>query len=140
MRQPNLEDEYQMLVQEGFARGELDVFTAGPEQRTEPRFRLRDTGIAVRVEPQFQLVDVSAAGIAFQSELPFRSGDLLHVVLRSALAFQARVVGCMLVETDPLMLEARYRVQCRFNDPADGKQLLVLMKEIERLNESSSVN
>jgi hypothetical protein len=37
------------------------------------------------------------------------------------------------VETDRQLLETRYRVQCQFDDDASGKQLLVLMREIERL-------
>jgi hypothetical protein len=140
MRQPSLDEEYRMLVQEGLARGELSIRTDGPDHRSEPRFRIGNAGIAVRVEPQFKLVDISAVGIAFLSELPFHSDELLHVVLRRTLTFQARVVRSLLVETDPNLLEARYRVQCRFNNPGDGKQLLVLMKEMERLNESSQIN
>jgi PilZ domain len=140
MRLPTLDEEYQSIVREALARGELDVRKNGDDLRSEPRFRKVRGGIAVRVEPEFRMADVSARGIAFFSELPFELGSTLHVVLHGTIAFHARVVGIQLVETDSFFLEARYRVQCRFHDDADGKQLLVLMKEMERLGSAAPVN
>jgi PilZ domain len=140
MGQWNLDQEYRLLVEEGFAKGEIAIRTDGPDLRTEPRFRVHNGRIAVRVEPQFRLVDISAAGVAFLSDLGFRKGAVLHVILKEALAFQARVVDCQVVETDAAMLELRYRVQCRFDDLTNGKQFLVLMKDMERIGGSVAVN
>jgi len=120
-------------LREGLAKGEVSIRTDLPDLRKAPRFRTPGSNISVRVEPQFSLLDISASGFAFLSELPFAQDDVLHVILRSALAFQARVVGCQIVETDRTLLETRYRVQCRFDDDISGKHLLVLMREIERL-------
>lgn len=133
MEQWDLDRQYELLLQEGLAKGEVTIRADLPDLRRAPRFRVSGGRIAVRVEPQFTLVDISASGFAFLSEIPFALEVVLHVILRSALAFQARVVGCQLVETDRQLLETRYRVQCQFDDDASGKQLLVLMREIERL-------
>jgi PilZ domain len=140
MGQWNLEREYELLIEEGLANGEITVRKDGPDLRAEPRFRLRGSRVAVRVEPQLKVVDLSAAGIAFLSEQPFNPGDVLHVIIKDTLAIQARVVGCQLVETDPALLELHYRVHCRFNDVSNGKQLLLLMKEIARIGRGVAVN
>jgi len=140
MSKRSLEQEYQLILSECLAKGEVRVRTGAPEQREAPRFEIQKGQIAVRVEPTFKLVDISATGIAFLSELPFKPGQVLQLILKDTVAFQARVVACQLVETDIDYLEMRYRVQCRFGDSANGKQLLVLMKDMERIGVSAIVN
>jgi hypothetical protein len=140
MGKRNLEQEYQLILSEGLAKGEIRIRTGAPEQREAPRFEIQQGRIAVRVEPIFQLVDISATGIAFLSDLPFQTGQVLQLILKDTVAFQARVVCCPLVETDIDYMEMRYRVQCRFGDSANGKQLLVLIKEIERIGVSTIIN
>jgi PilZ domain len=140
MGQRDLEQEYQLILSEGFATGELRIRTEAPDLREAPRFHIQQGRIGVRLEPQLLLVDVSASGIAFLSEVPFPPGSVLQVILKDTVAFQARVVACQLVETDIDYLEVRYRVQCRFSDSINGKHLLVLMKEMERIGVSGTVN
>ena len=140
MSKRDLEQEYQIIVAEGLAKGEIRVRTSDVEHREAPRFAMRQGRISVRVEPVFKLVDISATGIAFFSDLPFRSGQVLQLILKDTVAFQARVVGCELVETDIDYMEMSYRVQCSFRDPTNGKHLLVLMKEMERMGENLIVN
>jgi PilZ domain len=140
MVQWNLDQEYQLLLKEGLAKGEIVIRTDGPDLRGTPRFRMQGGRVTVRVEPVFKVVDISASGIAFLSELPFSPGDVLQVILRDTVAFQTRVVGCIVTETDPDLLELRYRVRCRFQDVTNGKHLLVLMKEMERIQDVPAVN
>lgn len=129
----NLDREYQLLVEGGLASGELTVRVDGPELRRAPRFRFQHGRIAVRVEPEFNLVDLSATGLAFLSDLSFAPETALQVIVKGTVAVQARVVTSTLVETDADLLEMRYRVQCRFDDTASGKHLVLLMKEIDRM-------
>lgn len=136
----NLEREYESLLQSGLETGEVSIRTDPPDHRAAPRFRLPASDIAVRVEPYFRLVDVSAVGIAFMSERPFAVDSVLQLIVRGTVAFQARVVECPLVETDPELLEVRYRVQCRFDSTATGKHLLLLLKEMEQFKASHNAN
>ena len=135
-----LDQEYDLLVKEGIAKGEIQVRVDEPDLRGAPRFQMHQRHLSVRVEPQLSVVDLSALGIALLSEYPFDCGETLHLVLQNTLVVQAQVMGCELVETDPMILEARYRVQCRFLDATHGKQLLVLMKELERGTATQIVN
>ncbi len=140
MGEPNFDQEYELLVKEGLARGEIQIRQDERELREAPRFKLDDCKIAVPVQPSFPVVDLSACGIAFYADLPFTPGDYLNVILTGAFGFPARVIACTLVETDPALLETRYRVQCCFDDAFHGKQLLVMMNEMQKVTSRSSVN
>ncbi len=136
----NLDQEYELLVKEGLARGDIQIKQDERELREAPRFKLEHRSIAVPVQPSFPIVDLSACGIAFYSDLPFTPGDYLNVILTPTFGFPARVIACSLVETDPALLETRYRVQCCFDDAFHGKRLLVMMNEMQKLTSRSSVN
>ena len=86
----------------------------------------------VRLEPDFNLVDISATGLAFLSERPFPVGERLAIIVRGVVTFQVRVLNCPMVEVDANLMELRYRVQCAFSNEMDGKQLVLLLKEYER--------
>jgi len=140
MGERDLDQEYELLVKEGLARGEIEIRQAEWELREAPRFKLDDRKIAVPVQPSFPIVDVSACGIAFYADLPFTPGDYLNVILTDTLGVRARVIACSMVETDPALLETRYRVQCCFEHVVHGKRLLVMMNEMQNLTSRSSVN
>ncbi len=38
-----------------------------------------------------------------------------------------------MVETDPDLIETRYRVQCRFENEEQGRQVLLMMKDVDKL-------
>lgn len=133
----NLEREYQQLVEKGLAKGAISIRSGAPDQRQSPRIRLQEGRISVRLEPEFDVVDISAGGMAFLSEVPFDEGEMLHIILKDTVAFQGSVVGCRVIETDPNLMELRYRVQCRFYSVTSGKQLLVLMHEMDLINVGS---
>ena len=128
-----LEQEYERLIHDGMNGGSIQIRQDGPEMRDAPRFKLVECHIAVKVEPKFTIEDVSASGIAFISDLAFMPGCAMTLVLENTMGVQARVVGCEMIETEPAFLETRYRVQCRFESSNHGKQMLVMMKEMEKL-------
>ncbi|HKI99884.1 MAG TPA: PilZ domain-containing protein [bacterium] len=138
MGQWNLDREYQRLLEEGLAAGDVMIRADGPDHRATPRLRLCGGHVAVRVEPEVRVVDLSASGIAFLSDRTFHPGDMLQVILRGTLAFQVKVLGCAMEETNADLLEVCYRVRCRFHDVTNGKHLLVLLKEMERGNAAVS--
>ena len=127
MGERDFDQEYELLVKEGLARGEIQIRQDEREVREAPRFKLDDRKIAVPGQPSFPIVDLSASGIAFYSDLPFTPGDYLNVTMKDPPGFPARVIACSMVETDPEPLETRYRVQCCFDDALHGKTLLVMM-------------
>jgi hypothetical protein len=128
-----LEGDYKRVLEEALARGAIQLRTGGVELRKEPRILPGNGHIRVRVEPDFSMINVSASGLAFHSDLPFTPGGTLTIVLEDAFNVAGRVIGCSLEETDPSFLETHYRVQCRFEDLEQGKQLLVRLEEMERL-------
>ena len=140
MGKRDIDQEYELLVKEGLARGEIRIRQDKQELREAPRFKLDDCKIAVPVQPSFPIVDLSASGIAFYAETPFTPGAYLNVILKDTMGFPARVIACSLVETDPALLETRYRVQCRFDDAFHGKMLLVVVNEMQKLTSRSSGN
>lgn len=126
----DLEQAYENLLQSGLATGDVTIRQDRPEMRAAPRFRMPHDHVAVRVEPRFQLLDLSASGVAFLSEVPFQVNSVLQIIVYGTVAFQARVVSCPLLETDARLMEVRYRVQCRFDSEATGKHLLLMLKEL----------
>lgn len=104
---------------------------ATEERRGQPRFALRSGYVTVQVQPCFRVSDLSISGIAFLSEMPFPPGSELALVLEKTFAIPATVMSCDLVESDPLLMEVRYHVGCRFHDEQEGMQFLVMATELD---------
>ena len=129
-----LEQEYNRLIREGMLKGSIEIRGDGPEFRDSPRFEPIEAKIAVKVEPSFTILNISASGVAFMSNLPFLPGSILTLVLEGVIGVQARVIGCEMIETDERFLETQYRAQCCFDTPNHGKQMLLMMDEMQQLS------
>jgi hypothetical protein len=125
--------DYEAIVRESFTRGELEHVSDARERRDHPRFRMRSQHVWIKVQPRFDVVDVSVAGISVYSDFPFKVGETLTITLGKAFSVEASVVECPIVEADAAMLETKYRVQCRFADETVGMQCLVMMKQMDEL-------
>lgn len=123
--------DYEAILREGLARGEMDRHPH--ERRRQPRFRLKSQDVFIKVEPRFRVVDVSVSGMSVYSDFPFQEGQTVNITLGKAFSVEAEVVGCPIVEADPDWLETKYRVQCRFRDEAVGMQFLVMLKQMDDL-------
>ena len=126
-------DDYEAMLREGAARGEVEPRPSGAERRLQPRFRLKTQHVFIKVEPRFGVVDVSISGIAVYSDFPFKNGQTVNITMGKAFSVEATVVDCTLVEAYPDLLETKYRVRCAFEDETTGMQFLVMMKQMEDL-------
>lgn len=128
MTTAKLEEEYQRLIQDSILKGTVRIRQEGPEKRHAPRFQLESGQVAVKIEPSFEVLDVSASGMAFQTNMAFLPGKAITLVFHETMGVQAHVIACEVIETDPTFMEAGYRVQCHFENPDHGKQVLITMK------------
>ena len=124
-------EDYEALVRESDA--EADAGPGGTERRNRPRFRLKTQHVFIKVEARFPVVDLSVSGIAVYSDFPFRVGQAINITMGKAFTVESTVVDCTLVEADPGLLEAKYRVRCAFEDEETGMRFLVMMKQLEDL-------
>ena len=128
-----LEQNYQMLIEESVTSGIVKIGKNGDEMRKDPRFKVRDGSFSVRVEPTFEILDLSATGMAFLSDISFTPGTTITLFLEETTGVQAFVIGCVMMETNPDLLETRYRVQCRFENEEHGRRVLLMMSEVNKL-------
>ncbi|HKI97364.1 MAG TPA: PilZ domain-containing protein [bacterium] len=125
--------DYEALLREGTTRGEVQPLPQGEERRDRPRFRLKSQYVFIKVEPRFEVVDVSVSGISVHSDFPFKIGETVSITLGKAFSVEATVVECPLVLADEDLLETKYEVHCRFADETVGMQFLVMMKQMDDL-------
>ena len=57
-----LEQNYRLLSEESIASGAVRLGTNGDERRKDPRFQVKNGVISVRVEPTFEIIDISSTG------------------------------------------------------------------------------
>lgn len=129
-----LERNYQMLIEESLASGTVAIRNNGDEMRAAPRFQVKGGSLSVRVEPSFEILDLSSTGMAFLSEISFKPGSMITLYLEGTTGVQAEVVGCVMVETDEDLLETHYRVQCRFENEEHGRLVLLMMSDVDKLS------
>lgn len=128
-----LEQSYQLLIEESISSGVVKIGNNGDDKRKAPRFKVKDGAISIRVEPSFEILDLSATGMAFLSEISFTPGTTITLFLEETTEVQALVIGCVMKETDPDLLETRYRVQCRFDNEEQGRKVLLMMSDVNKL-------
>jgi len=131
--EPQLQERYRGLVNEGIAKGRVKLLTGGGEKRQHPRFVLHSTQVWSTVERSYPVVDKSLTGVCFLSAYPFPVGDLVKISMRRFFMVEALVVACEIEETEPVYLEYRYKVRCRFRglDPSLLQVLVALDLEGE---------
>ena len=71
--------------------------------------------------------------MAFLSDISFTPGTTITLFPEETMGVQALVIGCVMKETDPDLLETRYRVQCRFDNEEHGRRVLLMMSEVNKL-------
>jgi hypothetical protein len=118
--------EYRALLSKGIAAGRVHVLPSDEEKRQHPRYRMAKATVWGRVERGYPVIDKSLAGLAFLSPFAFGVGQIARISLRQFFVVDALVVGCEMLETEPLFLECQYKVRCRFTD-LDPSLLQVLV-------------
>lgn len=107
---------------------ELDAST---NRRRHQRFRVKDGCLWVRMEPRFDIVDISESGVSFIANLPFQLEDKIHVILNRAILIEARVIDCRPLNGNHEPMEPRFRVHCGFLDLGQGQQLMTTFRELD---------
>jgi hypothetical protein len=108
----NWKREYEQSLRVEPPRGRATQDAPGELRR---HARLQPAGISfwVGVTPGLHLIALSARTLEFYTERRMEPGQALSVRIDEAPALEAEVVACQMEETDPALLEVRYRVRCR---------------------------
>ena len=116
-----LERAYRDLV----ARKEVHSAQSGDDRREHPRFQVHTQDLWINDMTEFQVRDVSASGIGLAADFPVSEGETLAVSLRDDLRTQAVVIRCELVDSGSQYWAPLFHINCRIENEASGKALVV---------------
>ncbi|MBI3991672.1 MAG: PilZ domain-containing protein [Candidatus Lambdaproteobacteria bacterium] len=135
MRQRDWDAAYNHLLNRaGFAG--MGSATTSAEQRKHPRFSISSVTVTAKVEIATEhIINASAGGIAFSCAFSFMPGTLIQLSFEKYLTLDATVVHCRKNENES---ERKYSIQCKFADEGDGKQLLVMIMDMNTLGKASA--
>ena len=125
--------EYETLLRDGLASGEVEALDGNDERRNQPRFRLKTQQVWIKVQRRFRVADLSVAGIAVLSDFPFEVGQTIHITLGKAFAVEATVQDCTPDAEGPDGTGG-FRISCHFEDETIGMQFLVMLKQFDELD------
>ena len=126
-----LEQQYTRVLAESRTRGEVMDNPEGAERRRHPRIRVNSGDLPVEIDPWVFAIDVSLSGMAFYADEPVEPGRSVTIALGDHYAVEASVVDCHPEQSDSSDLPSRHRMHCRFAEEERGKQLLVMIKDLE---------
>ncbi len=127
------ESNYEQILHSSLDREEIDTREKSRENRVAPRFSLKSGTIWIKVDQSFHVNDISVSGISFYSTRPFEIKKKIAITLGKVFLIEAAVVDCRIVETDPDMLEAHYRISCQFSNEHSATQFLVILKDMDEI-------
>ena len=127
------EQAYQQVLQQAQHEERVTARPEGRDRRRHPRFRLRQGSIAVQIECQMPVVDISASGISLYSTYAAHAGQRLNLVLEKTFLVEVRVVGCTPSGDGAPGTDWPYRFHCEFTHPAEGLKLVVMLNEVDNL-------
>ena len=127
------QEEYKNLLESGKTSGEFVPMADGSERRNSPRFKLKTGYVWIKVEPRFEVMDVSVTGISLFSDFQFKPGNIITITMGKAFSVEANVLDCELVVSDEMFFENKYLVRGKFKDADIGMQFLVMIKEMDNL-------
>jgi hypothetical protein len=131
MADENTDREYSELLKQSELRGEMEQALGGGERRQHPRVRAEAADIEVEGDPWVFLINVSSAGMAFYSENEFEAGKELNITLEDGSMAKANVISSTLEDEGAEWVMGQYRVSCIFPDEAQGKALVLKIKQNE---------
>ena len=126
-----IEKEYAEVLEKSRLKGELDEGKGGANRRVHPRIKVQSTQLSIDTVPEFFVADISLSGLAVITNHPLAPGESVHISLGEAMSVDAEVVNCQMEEPPSEMLDAQFRVQCKFSEQYKGMELLVRVKRME---------
>ena len=127
MARESIDQTYDALLQRRVGESGTEAPAETTELRGHPRFSPQDGRVAIRLESEHQVLNVSEAGIAFESLIPYEAGQVIDVNFIDLARIDARVVDCRVGQTDPRILEVHYVVRCEFLGKDKGREFLELI-------------
>ncbi len=103
----------------------------GSERRRFPRLAVSSPDLWISTVPEFDVVDMSASGMALLSNHPLRPGETLEVGLGRDARAKAEVLACAMEHPPTEHLDAQFRIRCLFRSENEGMTLLVNAKQQE---------
>ena len=131
MADNHTDQEYTELLKQSELRGEMENELGGGERRQHPRVRAEAADIEVEGDPWVFLINVSSAGLAFYSGSDFEVGKELNITLEDGATAKAKVISSTLEDEGAEWVMGQYRVSCSFPDEAQGKALVLKIKQNE---------
>ena len=125
MAYEEVEKDYNTIVEEAHASGEIGAATTESERRKNPRLKVRSSDFWLNAGVQISPLDISRSGIAFEANYPFTAGEEVHISMGKAISINARVVSCKLVDSPTEYNDAGFRIQCKFADEYQGMTMVV---------------
>ena len=124
MPETTIEEEYQKILEQ---KGVVSAAGDGPgsERRVHPRLTVESPDLWISTVPEFELLDMSATGMAIRSNHPMKVDEMFHVSLGQNLSVDTIVVGCQMVHSADEYTDGEFRIQARFVENLKGMELLV---------------
>ena len=120
-----VEKDYNKIVEEARASGEIATAKGGAERRKNPRLKVNSPKLWLNTGVQVSPLDISRSGFSFEANYPFTTGEEIHTSLGKAVSINARVVSCKLVDSPTEYNDAGFRIQCVFADEYQGMTMVV---------------
>ncbi|MCZ6552326.1 MAG: PilZ domain-containing protein [SAR324 cluster bacterium] len=127
MARESIDQAYDALLQRRKEESGTEAPDRSAELRSHPRFNPTDERVAIRLESEHQVLNVSEAGIAFASRIPYDVGQVIDVNFIDLARIDAQVVECRVDQADPRLLEVHYVVRCEFLGKDKGREFLELI-------------
>ncbi len=127
MARESIDQAYDALLQRRKEESGTEAPARTSELRGHPRFNTPDERVAIQLESKHQVLNVSEAGIAFASLIPYEVGQVIDVNFIDLARIDARVVECRVDQSDPRFLEVHYVVRCEFLAEDKGREFLELI-------------
>lgn len=123
------EEEYRLLMEQIIDSEEFGVEAGEVQRRKHPRFKTQSgTGFAY-INSQYNLIDISASGLAFVSNQRHRMGERIKMDFENFMEIEAEVVSCSQIEPEPDSIEDIFRVHCKFSEENQGMKILMMLNE-----------
>lgn len=125
--------EYVELLLETYDNGNIPPLDPNNQLRNNPRYSVPKGVVSVKIEPQFELVDVSVGGLAFISNMPFSPGNEVQIALANA-AVHLQIINCVMEPFELDTPDIHYRINGRFLRQQVGMEILGIYKELNQLD------
>lgn len=131
MANPKLEDSYLDLLRKSRFSAESEAQRDERERRRHPRIQVDAADIQVDTDSWIFVINLSISGIAFYSDTQFTLGQEVTISIESGASVKAKVIEASPEGEDAASLAGQYRVCCQFDDPTEGMDFLLGIKDSE---------